>query len=154
MALIKCPECGREKVSDSAESCPECGFGIKAYIEEMSLEKEKQVIPKLYDEDDIIQIEGSFSLVKNNKTDYSLFYSVDVIEEQVSMEFNIDYSVKYNEDIQKVETTDAVDINNLSDADTNKILTNISENENINKFVEDISAIFSYITTGDEDYLA
>ena len=31
MALIKCPECGRENVSDSAESCPECGYGIKAH---------------------------------------------------------------------------------------------------------------------------
>lgn len=121
----------------------------------ITVEQEDDVFSyKLYDEDDIIQLEGSFSLVKNNKNDYSLFYSIDVIEEQISMEFNIDYSVKYNEDIQKVATTDAVDINNLSDADTNKILTNISENENINKFAEDISAIFSYMTTGDEDYLA
>lgn len=28
MALIKCPECGREGVSDSAISCPQCGFQI------------------------------------------------------------------------------------------------------------------------------
>lgn len=28
MALIKCPECGRENVSDSAEACPDCGYGI------------------------------------------------------------------------------------------------------------------------------
>ena len=39
-------------------------------------------------------------------------------------------------------------------ADANKIITNISENENLKKFIEDISAIFSYMTTGDEDYLA
>lgn len=32
MSLIKCPECGKENVSDSAESCPNCGFGIKAYF--------------------------------------------------------------------------------------------------------------------------
>lgn len=32
MALIKCPECGRENVSDSAESCPNCGYGIKAHF--------------------------------------------------------------------------------------------------------------------------
>lgn len=37
MALIKCPECGREKVSDSAEACPDCGFGIKKYFEERKL---------------------------------------------------------------------------------------------------------------------
>lgn len=28
MALIKCPECGKE-VSDAAVSCPNCGFSIK-----------------------------------------------------------------------------------------------------------------------------
>lgn len=32
MALIKCPECGKENVSDSAVSCPECGFAIKKYV--------------------------------------------------------------------------------------------------------------------------
>ncbi len=32
MALIKCPECGRERVSDSAEACPECGFNIREYF--------------------------------------------------------------------------------------------------------------------------
>ena len=37
MALIKCPECGREKVSDSAESCPDCGFAIKNYFEQLKL---------------------------------------------------------------------------------------------------------------------
>lgn len=31
MALVKCPECGRENVSDSAEMCPSCGYGIKEY---------------------------------------------------------------------------------------------------------------------------
>lgn len=33
MALIKCPECGKENVSDSAESCPDCGYNIKAHKE-------------------------------------------------------------------------------------------------------------------------
>lgn len=32
MALIKCPECGKENVSDSAQCCPECGFGIHDYF--------------------------------------------------------------------------------------------------------------------------
>ncbi len=26
MALIKCPECGKENVSDTAKTCPNCGF--------------------------------------------------------------------------------------------------------------------------------
>ena len=31
MALIKCPECGKE-VSDQAESCPNCGYGIRKNV--------------------------------------------------------------------------------------------------------------------------
>ena len=29
MALVKCPECGRENVSSTAKSCPGCGYNIK-----------------------------------------------------------------------------------------------------------------------------
>ena len=42
MALIKCPECGRENVSDKAEMCPDCGYGIKAHFEEIEREKEAE----------------------------------------------------------------------------------------------------------------
>ena len=47
MALIKCPECGRE-VSDSAVQCPQCGFGVAQYItrqrsiEKLHIEAEKE----------------------------------------------------------------------------------------------------------------
>ena len=33
MSLIKCPECGRENVSDTAAACPNCGFNISNYIQ-------------------------------------------------------------------------------------------------------------------------
>lgn len=32
MALINCPECGREKVSDSAEACPSCGYNLREHL--------------------------------------------------------------------------------------------------------------------------
>ena len=32
MALIKCPECGKE-VSDSATMCPSCGFNVKNFVD-------------------------------------------------------------------------------------------------------------------------
>lgn len=89
MALIKCPECGREKVSDSAVSCPECGFGIKAYIEERALEKEKQEIHKLYDEDDT----NAYKLIVNG------FYGTDTaacagLEEFLEIGFEYDEAMK------------------------------------------------------------
>lgn len=41
MALVKCPECGRENVSDSAASCPECGYAIKEHFDAIRLEEQK-----------------------------------------------------------------------------------------------------------------
>lgn len=43
MALVKCPECGRENVSDSAQVCPNCGFNVKEYMDEQK-EKESEVL--------------------------------------------------------------------------------------------------------------
>ena len=37
--LIKCPECGRENVSKSAESCPGCGYGIKAHFDKIKFDE-------------------------------------------------------------------------------------------------------------------
>lgn len=44
MALIKCPECGRE-ISNRAESCPHCGFPIRE-----ELEKQKELEEKAKEE--------------------------------------------------------------------------------------------------------
>lgn len=44
MSLINCPECGKENVSDSAESCPNCGYNIKAHVtrENIRINEEKR----------------------------------------------------------------------------------------------------------------
>lgn len=31
IALIKCPECGRDNVSDTAKACPKCGYAIEKH---------------------------------------------------------------------------------------------------------------------------
>ncbi len=36
MALISCPRCGRENVSDRANFCPNCGFAIRDYVSNMN----------------------------------------------------------------------------------------------------------------------
>ena len=38
MALINCPECGKE-VSLTAVSCPHCGYGVKKHFEDIEKEK-------------------------------------------------------------------------------------------------------------------
>lgn len=40
MALINCPECGRENVSDSADSCPSCGYGIREHFNTIKLQEQ------------------------------------------------------------------------------------------------------------------
>ncbi len=35
MALINCPECGKENVSDSAPTCPSCGYAINEHFEKI-----------------------------------------------------------------------------------------------------------------------
>lgn len=40
MALIKCVECGN-KISDSAEACPNCGFPMREYISYVNNEKKQ-----------------------------------------------------------------------------------------------------------------
>ena len=39
MALVKCPECGRERVSDTAEACPDCGYNVRAHYERVKEER-------------------------------------------------------------------------------------------------------------------
>ncbi len=41
MALINCPECGKE-VSPTAIACPNCGFGVKKHFDDIELARLKQ----------------------------------------------------------------------------------------------------------------
>ena len=45
MALINCPECGKQ-ISDMAHSCPICGFPIKGYAEEQKKIRAKELEEK------------------------------------------------------------------------------------------------------------
>ena len=50
MALTKCPECGRENVSDKAEFCPACGYGIKAHYARIEEEERQEQIKRKQEE--------------------------------------------------------------------------------------------------------
>ena len=50
MALVTCPECGKENVSDSAVSCPECGYAIKNHFDEIRLEEQRIATEKAIQE--------------------------------------------------------------------------------------------------------
>lgn len=40
MGLVRCPECGRDNVSDTATACPNCGFNIKDYYNSHDLNQD------------------------------------------------------------------------------------------------------------------
>ena len=54
MALIKCPECGKE-VSDRSEICVGCGFPIKEYLFEKSKNEELQ--ESIVEKEKLLEIE-------------------------------------------------------------------------------------------------
>lgn len=43
MALINCPECGKQNISDTAMACPQCGFAIREYTEIRQREQTKML---------------------------------------------------------------------------------------------------------------
>lgn len=42
MALINCPECGREGLSSRAQQCPQCAFPIGEYLEEQARQHQRE----------------------------------------------------------------------------------------------------------------
>lgn len=55
MALIECPECGKE-ISEYADSCPNCGFGVKKFItkkNEDEIAQKKQLENELRREEEL-----------------------------------------------------------------------------------------------------
>lgn len=46
MALVKCPECGKENVSSTASACPQCGFNIKKYYGDIEKKEKIEKIQK------------------------------------------------------------------------------------------------------------
>lgn len=60
MAIIKCPECGRENVSNTAESCPNCGYDVKMHFqnaEKLKIEHWKKRIDSALKKDEKEKIE-------------------------------------------------------------------------------------------------
>lgn len=92
-------------------------------------------------ESDIVKFQGYTSLVKNNEKEYELFFYIDDIENQLNIEINLDLLVEYNTEIDKLDTTNSIDIDSLTDEDINKIMTNITNNKNLNKLITDLNTL-------------
>lgn len=64
MALVSCPECGREKVSDSAESCPDCGYGIKQHYIRIKQDEARKERERVAEEEKRVREETAAKVAK------------------------------------------------------------------------------------------
>lgn len=70
MALVTCPECGRERVSDSAESCPDCGYPIKNHFSKLSIPVTSENISQKQ-EKEAVEVVDAYELTTDVKNEVS-----------------------------------------------------------------------------------
>ena len=64
MALIKCPECGKENVSSGASFCPNCGFNIREYCQNQETKDSPIIVTQV---DNIDEVERKFKIFDKQK---------------------------------------------------------------------------------------
>jgi ribosomal protein L37E len=77
MALTNCPECGKKGVSDTAASCPNCGFNIKDYFNQKKLAKQKAEEKKKSDAENLAISQGICPKCKNKLMEVTYFLGSD-----------------------------------------------------------------------------
>lgn len=92
--------------------------------------------------DSIIEYQGYISIVRNNNN-YQISLLVEDIEEELSFEINFNISYEYDKDINLLDTTNAVDYDDLTEDDMNQIILNIMKNDTLMSLIEDISTLYS-----------
>lgn len=93
MALIKCPECGKE-ISDKAASCPNCGFPIA----QGSTTQEPPQKQKEYD----IEMLDSMR-IKASKANIEVYYKGNLLLEANPMDFVLNYDKEEPDDLGRVQ---------------------------------------------------
>lgn len=93
--------------------------------------------------------QGYIKLIEvNNKNNF--VFSLSLIEEELNTEFNVEYSVDENKKVNTMDISNSVNLDELSEDETNIITNNLYENEAFNKLLED----FQKVTPTDDNSLA
>lgn len=98
MALIKCPECGREDVSDSAQACPQCGRNIanKEQVSEDSLKAKGAIIVRF-----LAVVFAIVLIISGNKWYKGREEASDIKDNIKSTKSSIHYSDMYSDNLSK-----------------------------------------------------
>lgn len=106
------------------------------------LTKDNNEINYKYYEDSIIKYQG-YVYLKDNGSNYQILLSLEDIEQELTIELNSEITIEHNQDINTLDTTNTIDVDTMTDADYNKIMENIANNQNLNKLLEDFLSIFA-----------
>ena len=106
------------------------------------LTKDNNEINYKYYEDSIIKYQG-YVYLKDNGSNYQISLSLEDIEQELTIELNSEITIEHNQDINTLDTTNTIDVDTMTDADYNKIMENIANNENLNILLEDFLSIFA-----------
>lgn len=79
----------------------------------------------------------------NRNSDTNMIINCKFNTDGNEIKFSLNMSYKELNKIEKINTTQNIDINNLTEDDTTKIITNLTENEVLLKLINDIKNIFS-----------
>lgn len=108
--------------------------------ERFTLNKEDDKYEYKYYNNSIIKYQGYISIEKDNN-DYEITFSLDDIEENITIELDLELSLEYDKPIETIDTTGAVDYSKLSENDMNKMSENMLKNEALKKLLEDIISV-------------
>ena len=108
--------------------------------ERFTLNKEDDKYEYKYYNNSIIKYQGYISIEKDNN-DYEITFSLDDIEENITIELDLELSLEYDKPIETIDTTGTVDYSKLSENDMNKMSENMLKNEALKKLLEDIISV-------------
>lgn len=113
--------------------------------ERMTLTKETdEYTYKIY-ENSIVKYQGHIKVKENNGA-YNISVSLEDIDANLNVELNLTLSYTYDTEIGKLDTSNAVDYNTLTESDEQKITQNLMSNEAFIALVQDIYGMYGQTT--------
>lgn len=139
MSLIKCPECGKENVSDTALACPECGFSIKDYVEHKKKD-EKEIVSRANFPDSQIK-KKPIGLIILLGIILLLFVSLGVAlatsKKEVPEEISEEIPEELAEETTIENVSNIISLDLFTGADTSRVKELLGEPDKINEYTLD-----------------